>query len=634
MKKLLFGFLILSLLLASCKDNADDAENEVTTDLSNETTVATTVLPSEATVVTTKQDNGRLSYGPVIELSGDAYYSTIYSFSEGLAAFSVNHPTTEGQNVGYINKKGEIIIPAEHFYIYYYFQYPPREPSRFSEGIVSAPKNDKNGLYNTEYKNKYGFYNIKGEIAIPFKSGFCLSNFVGGIAAAYDEKSEKYGYINKTGKTVIPFEYDYYADFSENLASVGKKIKQYDGQETEKFGFIESKGKTVIPFIYDNAQSFSQGMAAVSVRSDEQGNSKWGYIDKTGKTVVPFIYDEAGEFSDGVACVVKGDKFGFINKKGEVVIDFIYDKALFFDEHGGFFEAPKFNNGLFAICTDSDYENRKWGFINTKGKTVIPFEYDGAGDFSNGLAVVSIRVDGQDNRKCGYIDANNKILGTLDNSGMLSKIEAEKNIILDNIAETNRKIEASTVKASSAGQLKNPARRGQTVSPGAMLATIITQESLELECFVRLADIGSLTVGGKAEATLKQNNGDKVSEAVITKILNVAEEVPGLSTKRVRVVLEISRSDFEQFGQGYELNIRFVTSYMENCVIIPKTAVFRDNDSPAVWVIVKGAAAKRLIEIGEENSGSVLINSGVLPGDLLVINAENITKEGQKLKAK
>src|SRR5690606_1983581 len=49
--------------------------------------------------------------------------------------------------------------------------------------------------------------------------------------------------------------------------------------------------------------------------------------------------------------------------------------------------------------------NRKWGYVDTNGSLIIPLEYDGAGNFSEGLAAVR----NQDN-KWGYIDKENKLV--------------------------------------------------------------------------------------------------------------------------------------------------------------------------------------------------------------------------------
>ena len=58
--------------------------------------------------------------------------------------------------------------------------------------------------------------------------------------------------------------------------------------------------------------------------------------------------------------------------------------------------------------SDGEY---KWGYINTKGKIVVPMEYDEAGDFQDELAMVAKNdVDG--NKKYGIIDIEKNMIAS------------------------------------------------------------------------------------------------------------------------------------------------------------------------------------------------------------------------------
>lgn len=92
-----------------------------------------------------------------------------------------------------------------------------------------------------------------------------------------------------------------------------------------------------------------------------------------GDTIELFAYEKNG-------------KWGYVDSAGKVVIPFIYDTAYEFQE------------GLAAVRVDY-----AWGFIDQNGKTIIPFEYDGAWNFLDGLAPVY--KDGL----WGFINHNNEI---------------------------------------------------------------------------------------------------------------------------------------------------------------------------------------------------------------------------------
>ena len=93
------------------------------------------------------------------------------TFSEGLARWKM------GNRYGYINKKGEVVIPARFNYT-----------DHFSEGLAWS-----------EINNKVGFIDKNGKIVIkPLFSH--ADNFKNGLARVIIEN--KVGYIDKTGKYI------------------------------------------------------------------------------------------------------------------------------------------------------------------------------------------------------------------------------------------------------------------------------------------------------------------------------------------------------------------------------------------------------------------------------------------------
>ena len=209
------------------------------------------------------------------------------------------------------------------------------------------------GLAMVKNGNKYGFVNIKGELAIPCIYDHALS-FSEGLAAVGN--NGKYGFINTKGHLVIPYIYDHvYCYFSNGIVAVKQK---------DKFGYIDRQGKQIIPFKYDYASPFKNGLADVKI------NGKYGYINTQGELVVPCIYDECGYFNNGLAAVKTNGKYGYIDIQGKLVIPCIFDRAY------------KFVNGLASI-----ERNGKYGFINTKGDIAIPCIYDFASNFSEGVVL-------------------------------------------------------------------------------------------------------------------------------------------------------------------------------------------------------------------------------------------------------
>lgn len=139
-----------------------------------------------------------------------AEYMNLRHFSNGLALVC-----SKSGKCGYINKKGEMVIPQEY-----------NSASDFSEGLAAVSKS-----------GKYGYINIKNKIVIPEQFDDA-KNFSEGLAAV--GKGDLYGYINKRGKLVIPYKFIYAKEFLYGLAYV----KEKEGKEIYE-GYIDKKGKYV-----------------------------------------------------------------------------------------------------------------------------------------------------------------------------------------------------------------------------------------------------------------------------------------------------------------------------------------------------------------------------------------------------
>ena len=121
-----------------------------------------------------------------------------------------------------------------------------------------------------------------------------------------------------------------------------------------------------------------------------------GIVDGEGNPVFPNIYHSVLPFMNDVIKIEgKGNKFGLKKLSGEVILELKYDKI---DSLGEL---------VFAVTL-----NGKLGFMNLKGGTVIPFDYEAFDEevvFYNGLACVKKLMD-DGSYRFGYIDHNNEVV--------------------------------------------------------------------------------------------------------------------------------------------------------------------------------------------------------------------------------
>lgn len=131
-------------------------------------------------------------------------------------------------------------------------------------------------------------------------------------------------------------------------------------------GYVDPSGNLVIPYQYDYVSGFHEGYAVVSLDGER------GVIDEKGTLL--FTREELlNDFSDGRALAVdKQGRYGFLDASGAAAVPFLYENARDFSE------------GLAAVCLDG-----KWGYIDTQGNVIVPCVYDDAGRFNGGLAVIT-----------------------------------------------------------------------------------------------------------------------------------------------------------------------------------------------------------------------------------------------------
>ena len=267
----------------------------------------------------------------------------------------------KANKVGFINKKGEEIIPLAF----------DRVVAPYASGVVVMEKDNEQSVYDTQ-----------GHTVVPSGQYEKFSEFIDGYALV--QSKGKYGLIDSLGNEVLPLVYD-------DMVALRRKnttalIGCYKGQLLRGgvAGFVNLKNEEVIPFKYDDIDAFSEGLAAVR----ENGGDKYGYIDAKGRWVIKPAFEAAYPFADGCAVVAIGGKKGAVDKKGKLVVPINYDKA-----------ANQYKGGVLAV-----YKNGAWGALGLNGDEVIPHRYDFLSATDEGLVIAGKA------KKYGVLDAQGKVL--------------------------------------------------------------------------------------------------------------------------------------------------------------------------------------------------------------------------------
>ncbi|MBI1838242.1 MAG: WG repeat-containing protein [Flavobacteriia bacterium] len=319
----------------------------------------------------------------------------------GIAEVAIGGPNEFNRKYGYINKKGEEIIPIGKYESIGSFEdsvtwFETKINDTLRYGVVNIygkeivkPQYDKAPMFDNGFAivtkfyfstskiktEKSGVINKKGEIIIPIEyAGF--SNFVNGIAVVKQFGSNKFGLMNIKGEVKVPFHFDGmnhpFFPFSLKEENISSGLIPVKSGDQGKWGYIDFKGKTVVPFQFDWVFYYKNGYSLVML------NKKWGVTDINGQLIIPLEYESIGNFSSNLFSAKKQGKCGVINSSNEIVIPFKYD------------EIGNSINGLtqVGIYTAIDDPTMHYGFIDLTGKEVISLVYDHVDQHKNGIIVV------------------------------------------------------------------------------------------------------------------------------------------------------------------------------------------------------------------------------------------------------
>lgn len=254
-------------------------------------------------------------------------------------------------------------------------------------------------------------YSDEQRFAAPFRN---MSLYYNGLALVCDSDA-LYGYVNDKGDFVIPARYNRATVFSEGLAWVHKrgdmpgaiddggrvKLSLRDAVAVRAFheghaafatvkrgitlwGFINKKGEETIKARFKAVKNYCQGLAAVQ---DIQ-SGLWGYIDLSDSLRLPCRYQEACSYDEKGTALVRDDKGYLVIDRNGIPLTMLSSYEIVIPD-----------GEYYRVCY-----NRKWGWCDRNGVTVIKPCYDDCRSFGSApLAPVLIRG------KWAYVDRNGNI---------------------------------------------------------------------------------------------------------------------------------------------------------------------------------------------------------------------------------
>lgn len=110
----------------------------------------------------------------------------------------------------------------------------------------------------------------------------------------------------------------------------------------------------------------------------------------------------------------------------------------------------------------------------------------------------------------------------------------------------------------------------------------------------------------------------------------------GVEEQRVNVIIDFvsPREQWQALGDGYKVDARIVTASLDGVIKVPVSALFREGDRWAVFVVEDGRAHKRIVQISRRSGPEAVVDKDLQPGERVIVYPGDAVKDGVRVRVR
>ena len=164
-------------------------------------------------------------------------------------------------------------------------------------------------------------------------------------------------------------------------------------------------------------------------------------------------------------------------------------------------------------------------------------------------------------------------------------------------------------------------------------------DPLSLEVVVEVLSRDAVRISLGTRVVLSRWGGEDTLEGVVRTIEPVGFtkiSALGVEEQRVYVIVDITtpKDRWMRLGDGYRVETAFVLWEEENILQIPSSALFRNGDNWAIFVVVDDTAELRQVEPGQRSGISTEILTGIIESDIVINHPGDNLDEGSRVRSR
>ncbi len=194
------------------------------------------------------------------------------------------------------------------------------------------------------------------------------------------------------------------------------------------------------------------------------------------------------------------------------------------------------------------------------------------------------------------------------------------------------------VKAPVSGVVLRVMQESEMIaSPGREILEIGDPTDLEIEAEILSRDAVAIRPG--ANAFIEQWGAGapltgkvrRIEPAAFTKVSSL-----GVEEQRVLVLIDLVNppDEAKALGDRFRVEARIATWHVDDVLVVPSSALFRENNTWKTYQLIKGIAHKRDVEIGHSDGRKSEVISGINEGDRVLLHPPDAVKDQSKVVEK
>ena len=110
----------------------------------------------------------------------------------------------------------------------------------------------------------------------------------------------------------------------------------------------------------------------------------------------------------------------------------------------------------------------------------------------------------------------------------------------------------------------------------------------------------------------------------------------GVDEQRTNVVVDITSPASERgsLGDAYRVDVRIVTAVLNDVVVVPAGALFREQDGWSVFVAAAGRAHKRTVAVARRSSTEAAVTQGLAADERVILFPTEVIADGVRIRSR